>query len=85
MVVKDFCASDGKGAKEDFCGSDWAKAVAAIRTNKTESAMRGFMFCVLLFSFSMQLRKSLWRTRFQQQLSSWPRFACHINLKSSNQ
>src|SRR4029077_14642217 len=49
MVVKDFSASDGTGAAEDFCASDWvaaesaAKAVAATRTNRTESAMRGFI------------------------------------------
>src|SRR6267154_3395274 len=33
---------------KDFCASDWAKAVAAIRTNRRESAMRDFMFSVLL-------------------------------------
>src|SRR5437016_1361569 len=56
MVVKDFCASDGTGAAEDFCASDWvaaasaARAVAVIKTNTTESAMRGFMFMFSLFS-----------------------------------
>jgi hypothetical protein len=34
--------------------------------------MRDFIFCVLLFSssFSVQLRKSLWRSRFLQKLSN---------------
>jgi hypothetical protein len=50
MVVKDFCASEDTGAPEDICASDWveaafaANAVAAIRTNTTESAVRDVMF-----------------------------------------
>src|ERR1035438_7320446 len=61
-LSKDFCASDGVAA------ASAAKAVAAIRTNTTESAMRDFMFSVLLFSFSA-VAKIFWRTRFQQELS----------------
>src|SRR5579863_5506240 len=45
MVVNDFCASDGKGA-----AASAAKAEAATRTNRTQSAMRDFMFILLLIS-----------------------------------
>jgi len=49
MVVKDFSASDWA------TGASAANAEAAIRTNTTESAVRDFIFSVLLilfFSFS---------------------------------
>jgi hypothetical protein len=52
MVVKDFCASDWA------TGASAANAVAAIRTNTTESAMRDFIFSVLLFFFRSSLRES---------------------------
>src|SRR5580704_2597595 len=45
MVVNDFCASDGTGV-----AASTAKAVAAIRTNRTESAMRDFILILLLIS-----------------------------------
>jgi hypothetical protein len=62
MVVKDFSASDGAGATVDFGASGWvvavspAKAVAATSTNRMESAIRVFIFCLLENSFSSLLR-----------------------------
>src|ERR1700693_5025296 len=62
-VAKDFCASDCTGATEDFCVSDWAKAVAVTRTNRSESAMRDFIISVLLVFSCVAIaeKKSIWR------------------------
>src|SRR5271154_2447481 len=63
-VSKEFCASDG-GALASA-----AKAVATIRTNTTESAMRDF----IMFSFSLSRYSCgnlFWRTRVQQKPLGW--------------
>src|SRR5271169_1194849 len=45
MVVKDFCASDGTGATEDFCVSDWARVTVQSDSRTTDSIKRwDFMF-----------------------------------------
>src|ERR1039458_5888354 len=49
---------------KDFCASDWAKVrvQSDIRTNRTEGAMRDFMFSVLLnSSFLDAVPEALWR------------------------
>src|SRR6266545_4084676 len=46
MVAKDFCAS-GTGAKEDFCGSDCAKAMVASDIRTADSIKRrDFIFII---------------------------------------
>src|ERR1700674_608796 len=45
MVAKDFCASDGTGATEDWCASDCAKAKVVSDSKTTDSTKRrDFMF-----------------------------------------
>src|SRR6267143_1523939 len=45
MVAKDFCASGGTGATEDFCRSDCAKATVESDIRTTDSTKRrDFMF-----------------------------------------
>ena len=49
MVVKDFCASDGTGATEDFCGSDCAKTITVESDSRTTGNVirRDFIFILL--------------------------------------
>jgi hypothetical protein len=48
MVVKDFCASDGAGVKEDFCASDCGKATVERDSRATDiTKRRDFIFILL--------------------------------------
>jgi hypothetical protein len=51
MVVKDFCASDGTGATEDFGASDCAKATMVASDIKTTDSIEpsDFIFFSLTF------------------------------------
>jgi hypothetical protein len=54
MVAKDFCASGGTGATEDFCASDCAKATVESDIRTTDSIKRrDFMVSFSLSFFTL--------------------------------
>src|SRR5271169_2730510 len=75
MVVKDFCASDGTGATEDFCVSDWARVTVQSDSRTTDSIKRwDFMFILLVTSYFLcfSARGIRWRTQLRAISSNGP-------------
>src|SRR5579864_4147500 len=67
MVVKDFCASDGTGATEDFGASDCAKATTVASDIKTADSIEpsDFIFFSLTFFNYLLIWVFRWRTQLR--------------------